>query len=150
MEQECIQEKMRPNCCFGCGLDNPHGLQINSYWDGDEVVCSWSPEDYMTGPPDYLYGGTSASLIDCHSVNAAVAYANKMEGHEDKYDQNIRMVTGTMTVKYLNPVPMKPVKLTATIEKVEGRKYTVKTTLKSGNETCVVGEVLAILIKPQP
>lgn len=141
-----IQEKLRPNHCFGCGLDNPYGLQIHSVWEGDEVVCRWTPKDYMTGPPNFLYGGISASLIDCHSVNAAVAYANRQAGHEDVFDPDLFMVTGTMTIKYHKPVPMREVELRARIAKVEGRKYLVHTDILSNGERCVSGEVLAIRI----
>jgi hypothetical protein len=28
--------------CYGCGPDNEHGLQIKSYWDGDESVAVFS------------------------------------------------------------------------------------------------------------
>jgi acyl-coenzyme A thioesterase PaaI-like protein len=145
-----IQEKLRPNHCFGCGPDNPYGLQIHSYWKGDEVVCRWTPEDYMTGPPNHLYGGISASLIDCHSVNAALAWANRQAGHEERFDPGLVMVTGTMTIKYLKPVPMKEVELRARVEKVEGRKYTVHTDLLCDGVPCVSGDVLAIRVeRPQ-
>ncbi len=30
--------------CYGCGRLNPHGLQIKSYWDGDETVCHFNPD----------------------------------------------------------------------------------------------------------
>ncbi len=146
MTETSIQEKLRPNHCFGCGHDNPEGLHIESYWDGDEVVCSWTPKDHMTGPPNHLYGGTSASLIDCHSVNAAVAYANRQLGNDEKFDPTLFMVTGTMNIKYLKPVPLREVFLRAKIAKVDGRKYTVETTLESDGVVCVTGEVIAIKI----
>ena len=146
MAQRSIQSKMRPNHCFGCGHDNPHGLQIESYWEGDEVVCNWTPKDYMTGPPNYLYGGTSASLIDCHSVNAAVAYANKKLGYEETFSPDLHMVTGTMTIKYLKPVPLQLLFLRAKIIKVDGRKYTVQTTIECDGVVCVTGEVIGIQI----
>ena len=142
-----IQEKMRPNGCFGCGHDNSYGLQIESHWEGDEVVCRWTPEDYMIGPPDCLYGGISASLIDCHSVNTALAYAYKQLGDDTVFDKDISMVTGTLNIRYMKPVPMTEVELRAKVVKVEGRKYTVLTELKSAGETCVSGEVLAIQLK---
>ncbi len=148
MVQKSIQEKMRPNHCFGCGHDNPHGLQIEAYWEGDEVVCSWTPKDHMTGPPNHLYGGTSASLIDCHSVNAAIAYANRELGFEETFSPDVRMVTGTMIIKYLKPVPLKTVFLRAKVTKVEGRKYTVQTTIECDGGVCVTGEVIGIKIDP--
>tara|TARA_R110002074_G_scaffold189899_3_gene355871 strand:- start:29694 stop:30143 length:450 start_codon:yes stop_codon:yes gene_type:complete len=141
-----IQEKMRPNGCFGCGQDNPFGLQIESHWEGVEVVCKWTPQDYMIGPPDCLYGGISASLIDCHSVNTALSYAHKLAGNHDIYDRSIQMVTGSMNIRYVKPVPMAEVELRASVEKVDGRKYSIKTVLKSNGVICVTGEVLAIRI----
>jgi acyl-coenzyme A thioesterase PaaI-like protein len=147
MKKISIQEKMRPNECFGCGQDNPFGLQIESHWEGDEVVCKWTPKNYMIGPPTYLYGGISASLIDCHSVNTALSYAHKKIGNDDQYDRSIQMVTGSMNIRYVKPVPMNEVELRATVEKVEGRKYFIKTTLFSAGVACVEGEVLAIQLK---
>ena len=147
MKNSSIQEKMRPNGCFGCGQDNPYGLQIESHWEGEEVVCRWTPQEYMIGPPNYLYGGISASLIDCHSVNAALSYAHKLVGNHDKYDRSIQMVTGSMNLRYVKPVPMAEVELRAIVEKVEGRKYFIKTRLQSSGITCVEGEVLAIQLK---
>ncbi len=35
--------------CYGCGKLNEHGLQIKSYWDGNESVCRFLPNDYYTG-----------------------------------------------------------------------------------------------------
>ncbi|MBW2487274.1 MAG: PaaI family thioesterase, partial [Deltaproteobacteria bacterium] len=32
--------------CCGCGRLNTHGLQIKSYWDGNETVCRFVPKDY--------------------------------------------------------------------------------------------------------
>jgi hypothetical protein len=46
------------NHCWGCGNENSHGLNIKSYWDGNESVCTWKPEDFHTaGWPHVLYGG---------------------------------------------------------------------------------------------
>jgi len=56
-------------------------------------------------------------------------------------------VTGTLNVRYMKPVPMAEVELRAKVVKVEGRKYSVITELKSEGVTCVSGEVLAIQLK---
>ena len=101
----------------------------------------------MIGPPNYLYGGISASLIDCHSVNTALSYAHKKVGNDDKYDRSIQMVTGSMNLRYIKPVPMREVELRATVEKVEGRKYFIKKELQSDGITCVRGDVVAIQLK---
>ena len=31
--------------CYGCGRLNEQGLQIKSYWDGDETVCEYTGAD---------------------------------------------------------------------------------------------------------
>ncbi len=51
--------------CYGCGRLNEQGMQIKSYWDGEETVCIHIPKSYYTGgAPGYAYGGLIASLID--------------------------------------------------------------------------------------
>ena len=54
--------------CYGCGSLNEKGLQIKSFWDGEESVCTYTPRDYHTAIPGFVYGGLIASLIDCHST----------------------------------------------------------------------------------
>ena len=63
--------------CYGCGRLNPHGLQIKSYWEGEEAVCRYRPQPYHTAIPGYVYGGLIASLIDCHSTGTASAAARR-------------------------------------------------------------------------
>ena len=38
--------------CYGCGRLNADGLQIKSYWDGDESVCYFEPRPYHKAIPD--------------------------------------------------------------------------------------------------
>ncbi len=33
---ECFQDAMPGDVCFGCGAENTHGLRIRSFWEGDE------------------------------------------------------------------------------------------------------------------
>ena len=69
-----IQDSIPHNHCYGCGPENPDGLQIKSYWDGKESVCTYMPRpEQCAGPTQYLYGGTIASIIDCHSVCTSIA-----------------------------------------------------------------------------
>lgn len=55
--------------CFGCGRNNQHGLQLKSYWRGDECICHHTPKShYIGGVPGFPYGGIIASFIGCHGV----------------------------------------------------------------------------------
>ena len=31
--------------CYGCGRLNEKGLNIKSYWDGGETVCTFNPDE---------------------------------------------------------------------------------------------------------
>ena len=68
--------------CYGCGKNNPHGLHIRSFWDGEESVAVFQPREYHLAFPGYVYGGLLASLIDCHCVGTAAAAAYRAEGRE--------------------------------------------------------------------
>jgi len=43
--------------CYGCGSLNEKGLQIKSYWDGDESVCIYTPRDYHIAIPGFVTAG---------------------------------------------------------------------------------------------
>jgi len=91
--------------CYGCGSHNEKGLQIKSFWDGEESVCVYTPRDYHTAIPGFVYGGLIASLIDCHSTGTASAAKYRAEGREMGSDPPIRFVTASLHVDYLLPTP---------------------------------------------
>ena len=50
--------------CFGCSPENPNGLQLEFYEDGDEVVCDWQPQERFQGYGNILHGGIIATAMD--------------------------------------------------------------------------------------
>lgn len=92
--------------CYGCGRLNEQGLKIKSYWDGDETVCTFSPEEKYTAIPGLVYGGLIASIIDCHSTGSAAAFAYRSEGREMGSEPAIRFLTASLHVDYLRPTPL--------------------------------------------
>ena len=48
--------------CFGCSPDNPSGLKMEFYEDGDEIVSIWQPRPEFQGWLDTLHGGIQAVL----------------------------------------------------------------------------------------
>lgn len=50
--------------CFGCAPDNPAGLKMEFYENGDEVVSTWKPRPEYQGWLDTLHGGIQAVLLD--------------------------------------------------------------------------------------
>jgi acyl-coenzyme A thioesterase PaaI-like protein len=70
-----LQRRYAPNnTCFGCGLANPRGLQLQSFVQGDAVVATFQPEEYQQAFPGVLNGGIIGALLDCHS-NWTAAHA---------------------------------------------------------------------------
>jgi acyl-coenzyme A thioesterase PaaI-like protein len=131
--------------CYGCGRLNKHGLQIKSYWDGDETVCTFHPKPYHTAIPGYVYGGLIASLIDCHGTGTASAAAYRAEGRAMDTDPPLRFLTGSLRVEYLRPTPLDgPLELRGRVKEVKGRKVVVAVTVFAEGEKRVRGEVVAI------
>lgn len=50
--------------CFGCCPDNPLGVRMEFFEDGDDIVCFWKPQEHYQGWIDTLHGGIQATLID--------------------------------------------------------------------------------------
>jgi hypothetical protein len=84
MERAAFQDQITDNFCFGCGPTNQQGLRIKSYWDGpNESICTYQPESHQNaGSKQFLNGGIIATLIDCHCICTAIAYAYRDEGRE--------------------------------------------------------------------
>ncbi len=147
MTKKAIQDQWSEldSMCWGCGRNNKNGLQLKSYWEGDETVATWHPQPYHLAFPGTLCGGIIASLIDCHSTNTANAAANKEAEKESGSDPPKGYVTGSLFVKYLKPTSVdKPVILRAKVKERKGRKITVTCSLYSEGIETAQGEVVAI------
>lgn len=147
MQQKAFQDYYpdQLSFCYGCGRLNEHGLQIKSYWDGDETICVFTPRPYHTAIPGYVYGGLIASLIDCHSTGTAAAAAYRQAGREMDTQPAFRYLTASLHVEYLRPTPIdKPLIVRGKIKEIKGRKVVVTTTLTAGGEICARGEVVAV------
>ena len=116
--------------CYGCGRLNEHGLQIKSYWEGDETVCHFRPRPYHTAIPGYVYGGLIASLIDCHATGTAAAALYRAEGRAMDTEPPLRFVTASLHVDYLRPTPIDAeLELRGQVKELRGRKVIVAVTL---------------------
>ena len=131
--------------CYGCGRLNEHGLQIKSYWDGEEAVAVFQPKPFHTALPGYVYGGLIASLIDCHGTGTAAAAAYRSENREMGTEPALRFVTGSLHVDYLRPTPMGvPLEIRGRVKEIKGRKIVVAATLSARGDVCARGEVVAV------
>ncbi len=130
--------------CYGCGRLNENGLQIKSYWDGDESVAIFQPRPYHTAIPGYVYGGLIASLIDCHGTGTAAAAAYRAAGREMGTEPPYRYVTAALHVNYLKPTPLVELEVRGSVKEIKGRKVVVEIEVRAEGEVCARGEVVAV------
>ena len=131
--------------CYGCGKLNQYGHQIKTFWEGEETVTRYTPKEYHTAIPGFVYGGLIASLIDCHGTGSAAAAMYKHEGREMDSEPPLRFVTASLNVKYLKPTPLGPeLILRGKIREVKGKKVIVDINLFAEDQLCAQGEVIAV------
>ncbi|HWZ51437.1 MAG TPA: PaaI family thioesterase [Granulicella sp.] len=81
--------------CFGCGVDNPHGLHLRFTLDPDAQTAT-APvhlDRHFEGPPGHIHGGIIATLMD-----EAMSKVNRLFG--------VLAMTRHMEVDYLRPAPL--------------------------------------------
>lgn len=144
-----FQDQGSAHHCHGCGAANEKGLRLKSYWDGDEAVAQWRAQaHHCGGTPENLNGGIIASLIDCHSLNLAIANAYRAEGRVIGSAPRIGYVTANLTVSYAKPTPLwEIIELRARIRELDGRKAWVDCTLSAAGEVRASGTVLGVRVQ---
>lgn len=148
--EKAIQDCMPHNHCWGCGTLNPRGLQIKSYWDGAETVCSFQPSpEHMAGPTHVVNGGIIAAVIDCHTICTAIADAYRAAGRPLGSEPLLWCVTASLKIDYLAPTPIEgPMELRARVREAKGRKRIVDCTVQAGGRACARAEVIAVEVPP--
>lgn len=105
-EQVSIQRRLYPDAtCFGCGLANPKGLQLESYLVEDIVVARFQPWPEHDNGMGFLNGGIIATLLDCHG-GAAAFHAADANGWHATEGMPYPFVTAGLDVRYLRPAPL--------------------------------------------
>ena len=148
MSDVAFQDQGSVHHCFGCGAGNEKGLQLKSYWDGDEAVARWLPLPHCCGGTQHnVNGGIIAALIDCHSLNLAIANAYRLEQRPIGTTPRIGYVTANLNVDYLKPTPVEEwLELRAVITKLERRKAYVRCELHAAKVLRACGFVLGVRV----
>ncbi len=133
--------------CYGCGRNNPAGMHLKSYWDGDESVCRHTPgHQHSGGFPGFVYGGMIASLMDCHGAGTAAAAKSRQCGEPIS-----RFVTASLKVDYLKPTPLGvELEVRGKVIEIKGRKVTVELTLSANQTVRATGTVIMIQMPGAP
>lgn len=96
--------------CFGCAPNNPAGVKMEFYADGDEVVSIWQPQPEFQGWFNTLHGGIQSVLLD-EICGWVVMYKLQTAG-----------VTSKMETRFLRPVSTVGGPLTLRARLVETRR----------------------------
>ncbi len=119
-------ENVKGYNCFGCAPQNPSGLKMEFYEDGDEIVSYWKPGANYQGWLNTLHGGIQAVLLD------------EICGWVIMRKLQTAGVTSKMETRYLKPVHTTDNVLTLRASIREQRRNIVVIHASLANET---GEV---------
>jgi acyl-coenzyme A thioesterase PaaI-like protein len=121
--------------CFGCGHDNPIGLKLRFYEEGDRVWAPWTPCREHQGYEGIVHGGLITTVLD-EVMGWAI------------YIRRLWAVTGTINVRFRKPVRVGvPTRGIAWVEKVSGRKVDVRAQLVQSEDGVVLADATAIFIR---
>jgi len=94
--------------CFGCGTENPIGLNLKPYRQGEHVCSDIILQKNYEGWENMAHGGIVSTLLD-EVMSWTVIYFRR-----------IFFVTRTLKTKYLRPVPLhKPLTVKGTMLETE-------------------------------
>ena len=142
-----FQDRLPHNHCYGCGPNNPNGLELKSYWSGDDrSVARFTPEPFhCAGPLHFVNGGILATLIDCHCVCTAAAAAYRDAGREIGDLPDLHYATAKLELEYRRPTPMgTELVIEAVIEARTERTYVLSAELVARGKVCVSARVEAV------
>ena len=146
-----LQDQLHPDAairhCYGCGSDNPKGLHIKSYLEGDEGVGKWKAQPHHCSYPGYLNGGVSCTLIDCHSAWTAFALECRDQGIELGSSPELASGwTRAMNVEFLKVTPLDAeLTLRARVVKKGRTSRAIACSIFANGEECVRGEVTIVM-----
>ena len=118
--------------CFACAPGNEHGLHMEFYEDGDDVVCFWTPKDHFQGWTNTLHGGIQATLID---ETAGWVIARKMQTSG---------MTTNLNIKYKRPIPTTEgtkLEIRAHINEMKRNFALMEATITCNGELCTTAEL---------
>lgn len=144
-----FQDQIPGNHCFGCGPDNPRGLHLRSHWTGErEARCTFRPEPWhCAGPTKYLNGGIIATIIDCHAICTAIAWAYREAGRAIGEGERLWYATGSIDVSYRRPADIgREVTVDARVVESGPRKMALDCTVSSAGVVCAEASVVAVKV----
>jgi acyl-coenzyme A thioesterase PaaI-like protein len=89
-----MEKQPNSSMCFLCGINNPIGLKLAFYTDGeDRCIARFQPRPEHQGYPGTLHGGIISALLD-ETMGRVLAA------------QNVWAMTGRLEIKFGKPTPL--------------------------------------------
>ena len=126
--------------CFGCGLDNPIGLQVDDFTrDGDTISARFTPRDDYRGFQDILHGGVVATALDEILGWTAILVVGTMA------------VTVKMEMKFRKPAPVDgDYELHGRLVEQRGKRLVLEASCSSRGEVIAEANALFLATDPVP
>ena len=111
-------------------------------------MARFTPEPYhCAGPRHFVNGGILATLVDCHGVCTAAAFAYRDQGREIGSQPDLIYATSRLTLEYLRPTPIAAtLELTARVAERRERVYVISCELAARDKLCVRAQIEAIQV----
>ncbi|MBI5301688.1 MAG: PaaI family thioesterase [Chloroflexi bacterium] len=105
-----MEKQPNSSMCFVCGRDNPIGLRMQFFSDGDGCVyADYEPHAEHQGYPGVMHGGLVTAMLDELIGRTAIA-------------SDLWCMTAKLEVRFRKPVPIDaPLKLKGEIKNKTGR-----------------------------
>ena len=125
--------------CFGCNPENPIGLHMEFYEDGDYIISFLRPQEHLQGWVNTVHGGILSTIID------------EIAGWTVSRKLQTTGVTSRLEVNYRHPVAVTEQQLTvrARIREMKRNLAFIDATIEnSRGETCVEGTAVYFTFGP--
>lgn len=126
--------------CFGCAPNNPIGLHLEFWEDGDDIVTQWQTQRNYQGWIDTMHGGILSTLID---ETCGWVVTRKMQTSGFTTQLNVRFRKAVSTMDTL---------LTVRAHITEQRRnllFMHATVANSDGEVCVEGDVTYFMMNEE-
>lgn len=146
MDPVLNRELLPHNTCFGCGLENPHGLHIEVSRDSggaERLQARFDPTPGMAGFPTIVHGGAIFTALDCLSTWVSTLLGPNREA---------AWVLRSANAVYHNPARVgEPLALSGWVDEQGGRwdPLIVRAEARRGDGAlCVEGEFKVVPLTP--
>ncbi len=136
MTEEIIRQPIS-RYCYVCGRENPIGLRVQFYQQGNQVMTRFTPCSEHQGYPDRMHGGIAATLLD-----ETIGRAGFISGYWT--------FTAKFEVKYRKPIPLgQEITIVGEVTRERGRMMEGRGEVRlADGSVAVEGSGLFVKLKP--